>query len=114
MPTIIPLLSDASYRFATNIEDENFIFYLRWNSRDSAWYFDLLEQDGTMIVRGVKVVLGAPLARSTVHRLFTDGVFVARDTTKSGKEPTLDDLGTRVQLWYMTRAEMVAEMLGVR
>jgi hypothetical protein len=115
MPTVIPLVpSDASYRLATNIENENYIFFVRWNSRDAAWYFDLLEQNGTMIARGVKIVLGAPLARSTVHRLFAAGVFVARDTTKSGKEPTLDDLGTRVQLWYLTTAEMVAEILGVR
>ena len=115
MPTTIPLLpSDASYRFATNIGNENYIFYVRWNSRDAAWYFDLLEQDGTVIVQSVKIVLGAPLARATVHRLFANGVFVARDTTASGIEPTFDDLGTRVQLWYFTRDEMVAELLGSR
>lgn len=115
MPTIIPLVAaDPTYRFATNIGTANYIFYVRWNSRDAAWYFDLLEQDGTVIVQSVKIVLGAPLARATTHALFDAGVLVARDTTKSGLEPTIDDLGTRVQLWYLTRAEMVAELLGDR
>lgn len=115
MPTIIPLQQgDPRYQFSTDIGEETYVFRVRWNSRDAAWYFDVLERDETPIVFGVKVVLGVPLGASTIHKLFTGGVFVARDVGSAAApaDPAFDDLGSRVELWYLTRDEMAAESLG--
>ena len=36
------------------------------------------------------------------------GYLIARDTSGRGEPPTLTDLGTRVQLFYITAAEVAA------
>ncbi len=86
------------YRLITVISGVPYIFDVRWNDRDQAWYFDVLEEDETPIVHGVKVILGMYLARRCDHTLFRDGVFLARDTTDAGIEAGIDDLGARVQV----------------
>lgn len=96
------------YTFSTVISDNTYLFEVRWNARDAAWYMDVAEQDGAPIVTGVKVVLGANLARRANHKLFTLGAFVAMDTSRTGVDATLDDLGTRVQVVYMTNFEILA------
>lgn len=89
-----------------------YIFALRWNSRDTAWYMDVSEIDETTIVIGLKLVLGTYIGRTVTHPLFTEGVFVAVDTTNQHEEATYDDMGTRVELWYYTAAEIAAAALS--
>lgn len=113
MATILPIKTgDARYRFSTDLRDTTYLVRVRWNARDGAWYLDLLEADGAPIVLGVKVVLGACLAHHVVHPLFQEGVLVARDTSHKGAPPNIDDFGSRVQLVYLTRDDMIAELLG--
>jgi hypothetical protein len=79
-----------------------YIFELKWNVRDSSWYLNLFEHDGTIIKHGIRVVLGMYLGRRSRHPLFRKGVLVAVDTTVKGREATLDDLGERVVLRYFS------------
>jgi hypothetical protein len=98
----IPLVpSIGSYRFGTAIDTVPYLFDVRWNTRDQAWYLDVLETDETPIVRGVKIVLGAYLGRRSNHPLFKNGVLVASDTSGATRDATFDDLGTRVKLQYI-------------
>ena len=113
MATILPLQpGDARYQFSTDLLGETYVFRVRWNERAKAGYIDVLERDETPIVLGAKIVLGAAIAHHVPHRLFMGGVLIARDQSRQGREATLDDLGDRVQLVYMTRDDMIAEMLG--
>jgi hypothetical protein len=114
MPTILQFRpSISSYRFGAVLQDEEYIFDVRWNSRDSAWYFDVREIDETPIKLGIKVVLGTYFGRSSNHPLFHEGAMVARPpSTTDRREATFDDLGTRVQIWYYTRDEIVQEIIG--
>ena len=64
------------------------------------------------MIIGVKVVLGTYLGRSCAHPLFTEGVFVAIDTTNKHAEATYDDLGTRVEVWYYTTDEVASRALS--
>lgn len=96
--------SVPSYRMSVAIEATNFVLDVYYNERDSAWYFDLLDSEESPIISGVKVVLGTPLLR-TVDERAPGGVWIAHDTTNSGVEAGLDDLGGRVVVEYYTEAE---------
>jgi hypothetical protein len=98
------------FRVGTTIENVQYIIDGRWNSRDAAWYLDFYEGDLTPIIYGVKVVLGAYLARRSNHPLFANGVLVAVDLTNSGKEATFDDFGTRVILEWIPVLELLRRL----
>lgn len=113
MPEILPLRpSIGAYRFTTPLNDVQYVFNVRWNSLDAAWYFDVSEFDGKPILRGVKVVLGTYLGRWSNHPLLLAGVFVARSSAPVHTNPGFDDLGRTVQVLYFSRADLAAAMLG--
>lgn len=114
MPIILQFRPSISpYKFSAVLQDQEYSFdRVRWNSRDAAWYFDLLELDGTRIAIGTKIVLGAYMCRRSNHPLFKNGALVARPANNDRSNPTFDDLGVRVQVWYFTREEVVQEIIG--
>ena len=108
-PVIIPLVPSIPwYRITTQIADTPYIFDVRWNVRDAAWYFDLFEIDETPIASGIKIVLGVPLGRRIKHALMRCGAFVAKDISGKWKDAGLDDLGTRVQLRYYSALNIIS------
>lgn len=105
----LPLVpSIPNYRMGTTLNGSQYILDVRWNGRDGAWYLDILEQDETPIVNGVKIVLGCYLARRCSHPLFREGVLVAIDTAGTRTDAGIDDLGTRVVVRYFTIEEVVS------
>lgn len=122
MATVLPLRpSIGSYRFTLPLDDVQYQFRLKWNSVErpgttaapkGVWYMDVLEFDGTPIIVGVKIVLGAYLARWSNHPLFLNGVFVARSSAPVHEDPGFDDLGSTVQVLYFNRSDLASEMLG--
>ncbi len=108
MPDILPFIpSEPNYRVAVPFGTHTVIFDVRWNARDAAWYLDIRTVDEGAILLGVKVALGVTLGRRSLHPLFTENTFVAYDTSSSGREAKLDDLGTRVLVLRYSAAEML-------
>lgn len=115
----IPLRpSEPWYRMTTPLADAptpgtttTYHFDFRWNVRDSSWYFDMLEQDETPIIQGVRVVLGMYLGRRSRHPFFRHNVIVAVNTSSArgddGREATLDDFGARVILRVFTAYDIL-------
>lgn len=98
---VLPFIaSNGNYQFETYIGDKPYVFDVRWNERDEAWYFDLSENDGRAIASGLKIVVGTHIGRTSRHELFSRGVFVAVDTEGNHRDATYDDLGTRVEVRY--------------
>lgn len=113
MATIIPFKpSKGRYRFVTVIDGAQYIFKVRWNSREQAWYFDVLEHDETPIVQGVKIVLGTNFAKTSNHPLFLNGNMFARCFSKPHADPTFDTLGVSVQVFYFNRGDIVDNILS--
>ncbi len=97
MAVSIPFLTgETNYRLACPIDDTAYYFDVHWNSRDAAWYFDMYEQDGTIVVLNVKVVNGVPLGRRSLHEFFEDHMIVVVDSSGHGRDAAFDDLNTRV------------------
>lgn len=110
---VLPFVpSEPFYQFATVIEDQNYVFDVRWNGRDSAWYFDVQTETNEVIRRGIKVVLGAYLGRVSTHALFENGAIVALDTSRKQVDATFDDIGVRVFVLYLTALELQALING--
>lgn len=108
--SIIP--AEPIQRFSAVLNGTTYGFRVRWNDRESRWYMDVYEADGTPIKVGIAIVLGAYLGRGSTHDLFMSGIFVARDTTRQLAEAGFDDLGTRVEVWYFTRDEAAQTIMA--
>ena len=105
----IPVIPSAPfYKMRVPIEDiqKTFVFELRWNGRESGWFADLLDEDEDPLIRGVKMVLGIPLFPVSYDIRWPGGAFFAVDTAGAHEEAGLDDLGTRVKIYYLTPDEV--------
>jgi len=101
MGNTLPLVpSVPNYRFSSVLNGVQYIFDVRWNTRDEAWYFDLLSEDETPIRSGIKIVLGTSLGASSTAAFFQNNILVALDLSKAGRDAELDDLGTRVRVFW--------------
>lgn len=106
MAEILPLQpGNPSYRFGTSLSGTQYLFDVRWNARDEAWYFDILAEDETVVRQGIKITLGALLGGREVSADFPPGIFQAHDQTGEGVEPGLADLGERVVVAYYAFTE---------
>jgi hypothetical protein len=121
MAEILPFSSSNPInKFSTVIDGQLYGFRARWNSRDTfdpttntetgAWYVDVADAAGDPIATGIKVTLGTVLGRQFNLPLFRTGALVAADLSGEGRNPTLDDLGTRVVVMWLS----VAEILSLR
>jgi hypothetical protein len=100
--------------FDTQLGSETCRLVQRWNPEDSdgrgAWYLDVLTLEDQPIAHGIKIVLGVPLGRRVQHAIFQNGAIVAIDTSKQGRDATLDDLGTRVRVFYLPTFEIISTL----
>jgi len=107
MPNFIPLTpSDTNYRMRIPIDDAVYLFDVRWNSRDKAFYLDIRREDEAVILLNIKCVLGINLGRSSAHPFFRKHLFRLFDTTEQGVEAKYDDIGKRVVLAHYTSREL--------
>jgi hypothetical protein len=103
----LPLIpSEPNYRVGTVLDVTPVILDVHWNGRDAAWFMDIMTETEVPIVMGVKIVLGTLLGGRTSSQEFPLGVLVAADLSGEGRDATLDDLGTRVLVYFYTPDEI--------
>lgn len=108
MPDFIPLTpSDTNYELRLSLDNEVFLFGVRWNSRDEAFYLDIKKSDGTPVLLGIKLVLGVPLGRTRNRPFFVNHFLKMVDTSGEKRDATFDDIGSRVFLMHLTRSELI-------
>ncbi len=98
---VIPLSTDSVFSQVTSLGGQDFIMTFEWNARESAWYLDVADQDDVPIFTAVKVVVNWPLASRCVDPRRPRGVLIAIDSTGAGLDPLQDDLGKRVELFFI-------------
>lgn len=109
---VLPFIASVGdYEFEVAIAEVPYIFNVRWNERDLAWYFDLYTSDQVPIAIGLKITVGSYIGRYVNHELFENGVIAAIDTSGEYLEPGFDDIGPdkRVEVRYYTIADLVTE-----
>lgn len=102
----IPVSTEPLFSQVTTLSGQDFILTFAWNPREGAWYLDIADQDGVAIVLSRKVVVDFPLVTRCTDPRRPAGVLMAIDTTNMGRDPQLDDFGTRVHLIYSEPADL--------
>ena len=103
MAVDIPFVAgNPHHSFITVIDGTEYVFTARWNARDAAWFFDILDIDDNPIRYGIKVVLGAILGGRIADARFPSGYFMAEDLSGQNLEAGLDALGDRVVVSFFT------------
>lgn len=111
MPLIIDIpLSEGAplpyFDFQVPLESVTYTLQMRWNTRASRWYMDVLnEQADTVLIAGLKLVASWPLAAYITGRQ-PPGAFVVVDSTGLDVDPDLTGLGIRWKLLYYTTTEL--------
>lgn len=99
----LPLTNVPAYKFVTQLGDRKFRFRFAWNDRNGTWNFDLYNADtDALIVGSLTVCLGADLLAPYA---FGIGALYALDTLTGNKPAALDDLGTRVKMYWASEDE---------
>lgn len=107
MALVLPTRLDlARYSFDVDLDNVKFQLSFEWNDRDSGWYMSIASVDGVPLLSGRRVVIGYPLISIYRTNGLPAGTFVAIDTSSKNEEPGFGDLGERVKLLYITRAEL--------
>lgn len=106
---IIPVPpSTPEVNFTCAVSGATYNFHVLWNDRDSSFYLDLSQPDGTPIFTGARMVLHAYLGRTGNQPPVSQGVFMVIDTSGNYAEAGIDDLGSRVQLVYIPQLDLLA------
>lgn len=111
MAAIIPLDPDGETHFdqqVATLDGVLYLFEVRWNDREAAWYLDLKTADGDPILTSIKLVTACALGARRVDSRMPPGVLVIEDTaanTQGLEDPGLDDLGTRHRLIYYDESD---------
>jgi hypothetical protein len=113
MASIVPIVREADgpsfFDLQAVLDGVTYTLEFRWNVRMGAWFMNVLDAEGvnpTML--GVRLVVDYALGWQRPDRA-PPGVFIAIDTGAAegeGQDPGFDDLGNRVQLWYVPEAEI--------
>ena len=89
------------FSFEQDLDGVIYQISCRWNERESQWYLTLADESGDAIAAGIKIVSNWVLAGRTVDARMPPGSIVTVDTSGSGIDPALTDLGNRVRLAYI-------------
>lgn len=115
MPEAIPFRPGVpQQRVDVTLSGVTYGIVAHWNGREDgeeggAYYLNVYEEDDTPIAIGLKVVLGVLLGRRYTHEFFSSGAraLIAVDLGNSGRECGVDELGGRIQVWYLTELDLL-------
>lgn len=85
-----------------------------YNTRDSRWYFDIVDRDNIDIISGVKILPAQSLTKKYLDvRTLLGGDFFCANIKADGTDVTRDNFGTdkQFQFWYISIEEQ--EELGI-
>jgi hypothetical protein len=106
----IPLADETAdcFEFTTDLDGVDFTLTFRWNSRDPAWYMDITDAGGNVLLQGLRLSLDTPLTGRFRDLRLPDGDLMAIDTSNQGLEAGRYDLGNRVKLFYYDLASLTS------
>lgn len=101
----LPLTADPAQTFTCQLGDIKYFIQVRFNSRSGVWTLDLLD-DATrvLLLAGAPIVLGVDILEACN---FGIGSLIAVDLSSTGLDATVEDLGTRVALFWVSPDEVL-------
>jgi len=108
MSTIIIPTSqtESDYAQTVTLEGVDYQLFFHWNARQPGWYCEIRDAaGGNLIAAAKRLAIGTFIFEHDKDSRMPPGAFLLIDTTQSGQEPGLRDLGTRVFFIYVEAAE---------
>jgi len=106
----IPTSTDTAYRSQKcRLDGRDFVLRFSYNEREDRYYVDILDEEETPILRGLKLVSNWRLLRHYHHDpRVPPGELMATDLTGDNSPPSFGELGIgkRVELTYFTEDEL--------
>jgi hypothetical protein len=105
----LPLFAEPSYQYNASIENKSRVFKFNWNDRLCAWHMDIANDDGTVIVEGIRLVPSYPMLMDyQLDKFDMTGYFVLmqQNLAQLGSENKLiTDIPDRYTLFYIFEQE---------
>lgn len=100
----LPLTSDVSQQFTCQLGENKLQFDVRFNDRQGVWLMAVTDVvTDTKLVDGVAILLGTELLHPFNLSL---GYLVAIDEDGTNKDAGADDLGSRVNVYWVSADEV--------
>lgn len=113
----IPIDQKGSYfRFGIELDGVGYTLGLRWNERVEQWVLDFADGEGVVLIAGLRCVVNVPLLeRNRGAAGLPPGWLIFVDSSGADLDMAYGDLGRRVELFYVPRADYQARLveLGV-
>lgn len=104
----LPLLADTGatphYTFSCELDGVTYSFDFAWNDRDGSWFMQIGDSEENLLHGSMRVVLGQVFAGRDTDPSLPPGMLIAKDTSGANLDPGLEDLGSRVEIWYWDKA----------
>ena len=108
-------VEDSAYQEKLITLNGNSLFItFSFNTRDSRWYFDIVNRDSIDVISGVKILPAQNLtSKYLTLRTLLGGDFYCANIKADGTDVTRDNFGTdkQFQFWYISVEEQ--EELGI-
>lgn len=104
----IPLSPNTSYfSQPTTLDNQEYELVFQWNFRAKRWFFTII-MNGKTILQGLPLVSNYPILKryQGVLKGLPSGALMLIDTRGKGEQPTRDNLGTSVKLYYVPRGSL--------
>ena len=116
MPLNIPIPVQTpplpAFTSQASLDGATYTLAFQWNERFSQWYLAIFDSTGqTQLMQAVVATANWPLYSPMTVR-YPPGALMFVDTSSSGTNPGLGDLGNRVTLLYLTAADLAALRAG--
>jgi hypothetical protein len=110
----IPVLEDTAFwTQRMTLEGTDYVLSFSWNGRAEAWFVELLDLDSTPLLGPLKLTTNRPLfLRHHYLGTIPPGELFAFDPTYTIDAPDYTELGTSVELFYLTADEVAATRAG--
>lgn len=101
----LPLYADPTYQYNASIEGVSRLFRFKWNDRTKSYQMDVLNEDGTPVLLGQRLVSNYPMfVDYPLSKYNLTGYFVMlpRNTNQlANKIASLEQVSERYSLFYI-------------
>lgn len=106
MAQAVPVKRDTPHWLQrTSLDGVTFELEFFWNERDAGWYLTVRDIEGNPLRGAIRMALDWPLLRTWADQGRPAGELYLVDLAGTGAPPTLEDMGRRLALRYVTAAE---------
>lgn len=109
MALLLPIQpGNPNFTIDVDMDGVTYTLQFKWNARAPGWFVSISTSTGEVLVLARRLPVNWPLWWRNRDPLLPSGYLMLNDTTGADLDPGVEDLGARVQVVYVTAAEVAA------